>query len=286
MDKRPQTEKRKLRNRERTEAKAEYKELASRTRSVDRDTDLANKLKIVKSNLKRGDELYTKVRKHLGGSAADARFIKETVELASRTSKLLNINTKPFDLKRIIKSLRRQCREDLNFNRHIANEYSNLVLRVPPTFRFFYGAIKTESLVIKKRKQRVVERLVETQAVTATERNVDTNMQDTTPKEVEHIYKEIKKIAKDDKSVPFFRTLVDPKSFSQTVENIFHASFLVKEGQLGLKSDRNKNIVLTLEDKGQDSKSGCQSIFSFSMEDYKKWISQYDIKTRSFNPRQ
>ncbi|KAL6718851.1 hypothetical protein ACLMJK_003085 [Lecanora helva] len=41
----------------------------------------------------------------------------------------------------------------------------------------------------------------------------------------------------DDEGVPFFRFVVNPKSFGQTVENLFYVSFLIKDGKVGLGND-------------------------------------------------
>lgn len=43
----------------------------------------------------------------------------------------------------------------------------------------------------------------------------------------------------DDEGVPFFRFIVNPKSFGQTVENLFYVSFLIRDGTVGFGSDSN-----------------------------------------------
>ena len=43
----------------------------------------------------------------------------------------------------------------------------------------------------------------------------------------------------DDNGVPLFRFVVNPKSFGQTVENLFYVSFLIKDGSAGFGSDAN-----------------------------------------------
>ena len=43
----------------------------------------------------------------------------------------------------------------------------------------------------------------------------------------------------DDGGLNFFRVVLNPRSFGQSVENVFYISFLVKEGKLGLAWDRN-----------------------------------------------
>ena len=41
----------------------------------------------------------------------------------------------------------------------------------------------------------------------------------------------------DDEGVPFFRFVVNPKSFGQTVENLFYVSFLIRDGTVGFGND-------------------------------------------------
>ena len=43
----------------------------------------------------------------------------------------------------------------------------------------------------------------------------------------------------DEGGVPLFNFVVNPKSFGQTVENLFYVSFLIKEGTAGFGSDAN-----------------------------------------------
>lgn len=43
----------------------------------------------------------------------------------------------------------------------------------------------------------------------------------------------------DDGGVPLFQFVINPRSFGQTVENLFYVSFLIKEGSVGIGHDSN-----------------------------------------------
>ena len=53
--------------------------------------------------------------------------------------------------------------------------------------------------------------------------------EEATTKEVDRIYKILKKKTKDgQRPICFFKFTINPESFGQTVENIFHVAFLIK----------------------------------------------------------
>lgn len=284
---------REKRRERRAEAINEYKQLTRRVKLTNRNEDTAKIQELIRDNLTRCNELYPIVRKKLDGTAADSKHIRELVNLGHEASKRINTTSKPFELRRIIKDLMRDASDEAGkkigkpeFYRFIAENHVNF-MRTAPSFEFFYGTTIGENLVIKQRIKRTREKLVEATTVKAKEKDLNVDVeQDSTPKEVEHISKQIRRLAKDKKDgIPFFETLVDPNSFAQTVEKIFHISFLVKEGKIGVKPDRSKKPHLTYEGDTQNAASDSrQSILSFSMKDYKNWIETYEIERNCLDP--
>lgn len=277
----------------RAEAMCKYKAMVQDIRNMHMSEDPGVTQQLIKEQLVSTKELYPLVKKKLDGTAADARHFKQIMAISLEAAKRINVTTKHFELRRCIRRLRREVSGERGdkaknkaFFRMIAEEHVNTFLCRPPSFTFFYGALRPEDIPLKKRTitRRPREQYNEAKTVTAVEKNVETDVEkDSTPKEVEYIYNQVQKL---DDGASFFQTLVDPDSFIQTVENIFHVSFLVKEGKIGIEADDTKSAVLTFpKDSTTAREVGHQSILSFSMEDYNRWLIKYDVKSRAFSPR-
>lgn len=283
------------RARKRAEAVVEYKKLTKKVQMLSRAEDPTLIQEIIKADVARLQELYPLVKRKLDGTAADSKHMRELLALCNDAAKRINVTNKPFDLRRIIQRLMRQANEESDrrvskqeFCRQIVDCHVNTFLCSAPTLEFFYGALKIEEFVVKQRRKRVRHVIEEGEKKTAQERDIEVDVEkDSTPKEVEYIYQQLNRLARNKpEGVSFFETLIDPKSFTQTVENIFHSAFLVKEGKIGLKKDKNtKKAVLFVDDDNRDSTPRNQSVLSFSMEDYRNWLTKLKIKERAFAPR-
>lgn len=281
-------DKRRLRSQRRAEAKATYKDLLAKTRSVGRDECPKKVQQVITDGLSKSDQLYGVIKKNLEGTLADSKLVRHVVNLGSETAKRINVTSRSFELKKVIVGVLRQVREEYGLNHtdqdiydYVIDNHVDTFLKGAPTFEYFYGALKAEDLQIKERKRRQRESTQESQALTAKERNVETEVeQDTTPKEVEYIAEQVKRLCRrNPRGYPFLKALVDRDSFSKTVENIFHTAFLVKEGQICLEMTDEGPVIKTNDssssqngDSQTASADAGQAILSLTMADYRKWL--------------
>ncbi|NXL83792.1 NSE4A protein, partial [Alectura lathami] len=100
--------------------------------------------------------------------------------------------------------------------------------------------------------------------------------QEATAKEVERILRLLQTHFKNDPCTPifFFDLVVDPNSFARTVENIFHVSFIIRDGLARLRLDDDKLPVIepVKNEEGNDDHSAqgrSQVVLSLSYEEWK-----------------
>ncbi|KAL4808714.1 Nse4 C-terminal-domain-containing protein [Aspergillus unguis] len=87
----------------------------------------------------------------------------------------------------------------------------------------------------------------------------------------------------DDAGVPLFKFCINPKSFGQSVENLFYLSFLVRDGTVGISSDSRGLLTLhpaTPFAPSEAQRRGIQkrqSVFSLDFDTWKDVIETYEI---------
>ncbi|CAF4286394.1 unnamed protein product, partial [Rotaria socialis] len=105
----------------------------------------------------------------------------------------------------------------------------------------------------------------------------------------------------DNQPVSFFMFTIHPKLFCRSVENIFHVSFLIKEGKAELFLDENQLPVLRPSNKSDtqndstinnDQKSSShqvisltQLILSLDIEQWETLVDVFDIQTSMINDK-
>lgn len=88
----------------------------------------------------------------------------------------------------------------------------------------------------------------------------------------------------DQQAVNGVQFLVNPQSFTQTVENIFHLSFLIKKGESKVTISDSLNLEPISRQEMQLQPRPTQAICRFTMRDWKRWsenVEQGDMPHRA-----
>lgn len=84
------------------------------------------------------------------------------------------------------------------------------------------------------------------------------------------------------KPVNFFEFIVNPESFSQTVENLFYLSFLVRDGRVNISDDTGQPLLECCEpptdEDRQNNLQKKQLVLDLDIETYRELIDVYNIR--------
>ncbi|NWU64511.1 NSE4A protein, partial [Pterocles burchelli] len=106
--------------------------------------------------------------------------------------------------------------------------------RRAPSFHYMLGSFKSDPPVPRQRieRQKKAAGREEKWAMPAQLKKMEESHQEATEKEVERILGILQTHFRNDSDTPisFFDFVIDPHSFARTVENMFHVSFLIRDG--------------------------------------------------------
>jgi len=166
-----------------------------------------------------------------------------------------------------------------------------------PCLTYLYGALDTTPPPPKARKEREV-RATQATRVKDLVATKDTIMQEAeasdnqTEQLVKHVFKCLVAAWKQGGKAPvnFFRFVIDPESFGATIENLFHVSFLVKEGKVNVSVDEGLGLPVIEPVTRQAAGGGSaeerknQVVMNICMEDWQKLKESLEVK-RALIPR-
>ncbi|NXT36061.1 NSE4A protein, partial [Pelecanoides urinatrix] len=117
-----------------------------------------------------------------------------------------------------------------------------------PSFHYMLGSFKSDPPVPRQRieRQKKTREGEQKRAMPAQLKKMEESHQEATEKEVERILGLLQTHFKNDPDTPisFFDLVIDPNSFARTVENIFHVSFIIRDGFARLKLDDDKLPII------------------------------------------
>ncbi|NWR93263.1 NSE4A protein, partial [Furnarius figulus] len=149
--------------------------------------------------------------------------------------------------------------------------------RRAPTFHYMLGSFKSDPPVARQRieRQKKASRGEAKRAMPAQLKKMEESHEEAT--EIERILGILQTLFENDPDTPisFFDFVIDPNSFARTVENMFHVSFLIRDGLAEIKLDDDGLPVIepTKSRKGveynQESGARNQVVMSLTQQEWK-----------------
>ncbi|XP_005439260.2 non-structural maintenance of chromosomes element 4 homolog A [Falco biarmicus] len=159
--------------------------------------------------------------------------------------------------------------------------------RRAPSFHYMLGSFKSDPPVPRQRieRQKKTTGGEEKRAMPAQLKKMEESHQEATEKEVERILGLLQTHFKNDPDTPisFFDLVIDPKSFPRTVENIFHVSFIIRDGFARLKLDDDKLPIIepSKDSERREGDGGAgernQVVISLNHQEWKEIVETYEI---------
>lgn len=293
----------------RKEIRCKYRDLISSVQQNREDmlSPSNNKLKDV---LDEADRLFKDVRQ-TREAALDFHLIVVTADLGKEKATELVAEGTAFDPTTFAEHLlsfmglnRLEDGNDEQENRGAADGYlpqdawhrvarrAESCFRTAPSFHYMMGSFHAEPPPPKQRIERQrkapskeAKRIMPTQL-----KKIEDSDQEATEKEVERILGYLKSYHQYDPTSPisFYEFVIDPKSFSRTVENIFHTSFLIRDGLARTYLDNDKLCCIEPVEEGEVEAGGSckQCIISLSPKMWKELIDAFDIREAMIQPPQ
>lgn len=176
----------------------------------------------------------------------------------------------------------------LSFWGAVHKEATSWTLRAE-TFHFLFGSFKSEPSARRRRpgRHRKALKLEERGDMPTKLRKLDlgTN-QEATEKEVERILGLLQTyfLKYPDTPISYFEFVIDPNSFSRTVENIFYVSFIIRDGFARIRLDQDRlpilepiNINQVGEGNDPSPHGRKQGVISLSLQDWKNIVATFEI---------
>lgn len=157
------------------------------------------------------------------------------------------------------------------------------------TFHFVFGSFKLEPSAPKPRleHQKKVRKMEENGNMPTKLRKLDlSSYPEATEKNVERILGLLQTYFRKypDTPVSYFEFVIDPNSFSRTVENIFYVSFIVRDGFARIRLDEDRLPILepmNVNQMGEGNDSSChgrkQGVISLTLQEWKNIVAAFEI---------
>jgi len=188
------------------------------------------------TSIKTADKLFKEV-KHTREATLDYEFSDLTMQIAVNNANKLTTGFKGYSIDEYVSKMSNVVKEDTFYNTYV----KEFVIRETPSRVFLYGGldVKLKERVVREKKAK--DQLADKVSPKTVEQN---------KKEELDMTKRVKKINTklfeetegendgEEKPTDFWTFINDSSSFATTVENLFHFSFLVHEGNASIEKKK------------------------------------------------
>jgi hypothetical protein len=238
----------------------------------------------LKSALSIGDDLFGTVTTPRE-AALDTEFLTVASQLGAEQSTRLESGVSRYTIEGYVNKLLGMWENQENEKiEEFHHQHVQSMFVTTPSRNFLYGPLHKE---VKKRtiKPRPQKEKVGKKVVPETVKSTKKDEQTETTRRVEHVNNCINKIGQP---IGFWNLVLDPGSFSRTVENIFHVAFLIKDGRVRIKkSEQNFTIEPSdpplTSDFGDGSAKQIQRILKIDVNTWQKLVEEHGV-TEAFIP--
>lgn len=273
-----------------------YRELANEMCNLDiRPENTVQNARRATDLIDRADVLADMAYNASGSAAAnyDGEFMNVAGQVVHRIAETMEVDSRVFCVREFAVCLKQFLSGSRNtaVTKSALTGFSRDVCRIrqtasAPVLKFMHGShnfTTTETPEAaarpapKKRTRLVVSPTKTRASVIHTEESLRKVDKDQTVIEVEKLHTQIDALYKSrgKKPLPYLSIVVDPDDFGKTVENVFHFSFLVKEGYDKVTTHSGITSVIPVpESERMNSKKTPQNrqlLFSFSQKDWVQW---------------
>eukprot|EP00092_Neocalanus_flemingeri_P035335 GFUD01038445.1.p1 GENE.GFUD01038445.1~~GFUD01038445.1.p1 ORF type:complete len:321 (+),score=123.61 GFUD01038445.1:42-965(+) len=243
--------------------------------------------------MQHNEELFTQVAAPQE-AVMDALLIKHLSRLCRQQAEQMSANIAQFRheeyAERLVASMRGEGGQQLARRKWVMlGQQAKLLFKRSPFLTCMYGALDTTQPPPKEKKAKdpksrqatKVADLVETTATVLAEAETSENQ---TEQMVTHVFRCLVNRFRETERKPinFFKFVLDPNCFGTSIENMFHVSFLVKEGKVAISlcKETGLPLITPLSSKskaGQDDQKN-QVVMNMDMEDWRRLVEELGIE--------
>ncbi|KAJ1991595.1 hypothetical protein GGI25_001614 [Coemansia spiralis] len=276
---------------------AERRRLRSKYRSLLSDAAtrkneyLSGSTALLLEDLERSNALYDAVSNPAEG-VLDSKFLLISADIGAQRAHQMRLDSAAFDSLDYIDRVREalygapnpdeQQMAGLRPNWAAVGAAASRVSRQAPRFSCIYGPLMAEA---KERRPRVKRQPAKPPAASTQQSASIETMGESDVKKQENqttrLVQKIHKILAQVGPINLFELVINPRSFAQSVENIFYVSFLIRDGKAFIDDESGQPMIEACEPPQQDDYlSGLtkkQLIFSLDVGTWREIIDAYAI---------